>query len=42
MGGANALINPETSVTGMRKVLDHATAEDSGRFISYDGTEIAW
>jgi len=42
MGGANALINAETSVAGMRKVLDHATAEDSGHFIGYDGTEIAW
>ncbi|MEZ0236508.1 MAG: SDR family oxidoreductase [Methylophilaceae bacterium] len=42
MGGANALITAETSVAGMRKVLDHATADDSGRFIGYDGIEIAW
>lgn len=42
MGGPNALIDAETSVAGMRKVLDQATADDSGRFISYDGTEIAW
>jgi hypothetical protein len=42
MGGPNALIDAETSVAGMRKVLEQATANDSGRFIGYDGTEIAW
>ncbi|MGJ0535112.1 MAG: SDR family oxidoreductase [Methylocystis sp.] len=42
MGGPNALISGETSIAGMRKVLDRLTAEDSGRFIGFDGTEIPW
>lgn len=42
MGGPNALITAATSVAGMRQVLERLTAEDSGRFISFDGTEIPW
>lgn len=42
MGGPNALITAETSVAGMRKVLERLTADDSGHFISFDGTEIPW
>jgi len=42
MGGPNALIDPTTSISGMRKVLARVTAEDSGRFISYDGSEVPW
>ncbi|GBG14662.1 short-chain dehydrogenase [Novimethylophilus kurashikiensis] len=42
MGGPNAMIDTTTSISGMRKVLSRVTPNDSGRFISYDGTEIGW
>ncbi len=42
MGGPNAWITAEQSVTGMRNVLAGLTPEDSGRFISYDGSEVPW
>jgi NAD(P)-dependent dehydrogenase (short-subunit alcohol dehydrogenase family) len=45
MGGAQAAIDPERSVTGMREVLAQAAAaHDSfnGRFYQYDGTPLDW
>jgi NAD(P)-dependent dehydrogenase (short-subunit alcohol dehydrogenase family) len=42
MGGPDAPLTPEESVAGMRKVLDHLKPEDSGKFWSYDGTNIPW
>jgi NAD(P)-dependent dehydrogenase (short-subunit alcohol dehydrogenase family) len=42
MGGANALINTQTSVTGMRGVIENLSLENTGKFIAYDGKEIAW
>lgn len=42
MGGPNALISPEESVAGLKKVLLHINLKRSGRFINYDGTEIPW
>lgn len=42
MGGPNGLINTKTSVNGLRLVIDHLTIEKSGKFIAYDGKEIAW
>ena len=42
MGGPNALITVEQSVTGMRKTLTQLTKTDSGRFLAYDGKEIPW
>jgi NAD(P)-dependent dehydrogenase (short-subunit alcohol dehydrogenase family) len=42
MGGANATLSPEASVTGMRKVIAGLTAADSGRFLNHDGSEIPW
>lgn len=42
MGGPNALITAETSVAGMRGVIERLTAADSGRFIGYDGKEVPW
>ena len=42
MGGANANLSPEESVSSMRAVLDGLTAEDNGRYLGYDGTEVAW
>lgn len=42
MGGPNALISATQSVSGMRQVLSRLTSADSGKFIAYDGQEIAW
>jgi len=42
MGGPNALIQVQTSVEGLRKVIDALNLNNSGRFIAYDGKEIAW
>jgi NAD(P)-dependent dehydrogenase (short-subunit alcohol dehydrogenase family) len=42
MGGRNAPLAPEVSVSGLRKVIESLSPSDSGRFLGYDGTEIAW
>ena len=42
MGGPNAEISTETSVRGMRAVMDKFKLKDSGRFIAYDGEELPW
>ena len=42
MGGESAPLSPETSVRGLRKVIDQLTPRDSGRFLSHDGSQIPW
>ena len=42
MGGPNALIDVQTSVAGMRRIIDRADPAMSGRFYDYDGSEIPW
>ena len=42
MGGANALIDVQQSVSGMRAVIDRLSTDNTGRFIAYDGQEIPW
>ena len=42
MGGPNALIDTETSVTGMLKVVDDLGPQSSGSFFNYDGAIIPW
>ncbi|MGB2833959.1 MAG: SDR family oxidoreductase [Methylotenera sp.] len=42
MGGSNALINTQTSVTGLRKVIANLNLSNTGKFIAYDSKEIAW
>lgn len=42
MGGPNAIINTQTSVAGLRQVIDDLSLENTGKFIAYDGKEIAW
>ncbi|HET8946566.1 MAG TPA: SDR family oxidoreductase [Candidatus Polarisedimenticolia bacterium] len=42
MGGPNAPLTPEESVTGMRKVLDGLKPENTGQFWSYKGTQVPW
>jgi len=42
MGGPNAWITPEESVSGILKVADGLTIEKSGKFFHYTGSEIPW
>lgn len=42
MGGPNALISVEQSVTGMRQMIERIKLKDSGKFYGYDGKEIPW
>lgn len=42
MGGPNGLIDAHISVTGLRKVIDDLNLSNTGRFIAFDGKEIAW
>ena len=42
MGGPNALINTQESVSGLKTVLENLTQEQSGSFINYDGSSIPW
>ena len=42
MGGPNAAIDTETSVTGMRAVLDSLSLQSTGRFTAYDGSQLPW
>ncbi|ULN63429.1 SDR family oxidoreductase [Vibrio gigantis] len=42
MGGPNALIDTDTSASGLIKVIESANTEVSGHFFNFDGTEIDW
>lgn len=42
MGGPNALINTETSVSQMRQTIEDLSTHNSGRFLNYDAKEIPW
>ena len=42
MGGPNGLIDTKTSVTGLRRVIDELSIKNTGKFIAYDGKELAW
>jgi NAD(P)-dependent dehydrogenase (short-subunit alcohol dehydrogenase family) len=42
MGGPNAMISAEQSVSGIRRVISNLTLADSGKFFAYDGQEIPW
>ena len=42
MGGPNGLISAQTSVTGLRNVIDGLSLQTTGRFIAYDGKAIGW
>ena len=42
MGGPNALINTQTSVSGLLKVIENLSLSNTGKFIAYDDKEIAW
>lgn len=42
MGGEQAWITTDESVSGMAAIIDSLNAEQSGRFYAYDGREIPW
>jgi NAD(P)-dependent dehydrogenase (short-subunit alcohol dehydrogenase family) len=42
MGGPNAKLTPEQSISAMRRVIAELGANDSGRFYNYDGREYSW
>lgn len=42
MGGSNASLSPERSVSGMMRVIDQTTRRDTGRFLRWDGAEEPW
>ncbi len=42
MGGRDAPVTVEQSVSGLRKVIASAQRGDSGSFLSYDGRRVAW
>ncbi|MEE4661930.1 MAG: SDR family oxidoreductase [Halieaceae bacterium] len=42
MGGENALIGTAESIAGMREVIDKATPQMSGSFVSYEGKQLPW
>ncbi|MDP6926330.1 MAG: SDR family oxidoreductase [Rhodospirillales bacterium] len=42
LGGPNAHNSVEESITGMRKVLDSLTLEDTGTYWNFDGEQLPW
>lgn len=42
MGGAGADIDAATSVAGMRRVLAAANASQHGKFLNFNGEQLAW
>lgn len=42
MGGPNANLTPEKSISGLKKVLSTLTLKDSGSFIHYDESKLPW
>lgn len=42
MGGRNASLTPDVSVSAQRKLIASLTAKDTGRYLAYDGREIPW
>jgi len=42
MGGANATLSPEQSVSAIRRLIETFGAAQSGKFFNYDGREYPW
>lgn len=42
MGGPQAPLSPQESVSGMRQVIDELSHEQTGTFHNYDGQNIPW
>ncbi len=42
MGGANAHLTPEQSISSLRKIWDKVTIEQTGQFFGQTGKNVAW
>lgn len=42
MGGSGAPLTPKASIEGLRSLIKNVTLFDSGKFFSYDGSELPW
>lgn len=42
MGGPNAPTLPQESIQGLRRVLEELRSNDSGKFLSHEGSEVPW
>jgi len=42
MGGPNAMISPEVSIAGMRRVIDQVEPGQPLKFLDYQGTDLPW
>ncbi len=42
MGGSDARLDPSESVSGIVRVIDNLTMEDSGQFLQWDGQRLPW
>ena len=42
MGGDNAPVTPQESISGMRQVIERLTPADSGAFLDYRGDRVPW
>lgn len=42
MGGSRAPVDVETSVDGMKRVIENLRPEDSGKVLAWDGSELPW
>jgi NAD(P)-dependent dehydrogenase (short-subunit alcohol dehydrogenase family) len=42
MGGTAAPITPEQSVAGMRQIIGKLNPDNTGKFTSYNGQQVAW
>ncbi len=42
MGGPNAALSPQESITGMRAVIARLTPADTGKYWNYDGDQLPW
>ena len=42
MGGKNADLDIETSITAIFKTIEKLSENDTGKFLNYDGSELPW
>ena len=42
LGGPNATLTPQESVTAMRRLIEKLDPDQSGKFFHYDGSEYPW
>jgi NAD(P)-dependent dehydrogenase (short-subunit alcohol dehydrogenase family) len=42
MGGANATLKPEQSISALRRIFERVTLKDSGKYFGQDGRNLPW